>query len=346
MAREGGASSTRKMTIMEHIREIQMRMFLVAGVFITGATLAYVFRDEIIHALLSPLGDQTLIYLNPAGGFSFIFLVSLYCGLALAAPFFIHQLYSFVRPTLPKKVRRYSMRIFLSALLLMIAGVAFGYLIAVPGALSFLNTFAEEYVVASLTADSYLNFIVAYTLGLGLVFQLPLVVMLIHWIKPMTPGGLMRSQRWLIVLAFIAAAIITPTPDPVNQSIIAAPIIAVYQFGVVGVSVDIRRTRKQAAKATKTRKVAQKPAEGKKPTAVASVAAASSASKPEQKAPATKPQPVKSVDGIASVARRPASRSIVVPERPVPTRSRPVPQQRSGAPVAYVNDVTRYRRDA
>lgn len=245
MARTGGANPRKTMPIMGHIQELQARLVLCAIILIVAASLAYVFRDPIIHTLLSPLEGQSLIYLNPAGGFSFILLISVYVGLAVAAPVIIHQLYCFVRPVLSKKIQHYSLAVLICSLVLLVCGVTFGYIFAIPGALHFLYEFAGEYVEASLTAESYLNFVVAYTLGLGLVFQLPLLLMLIHWIKPLTPSGLLKSERWIIVLAFVAAAIITPTPDPLNQTIIALPVIIIYQLGVIAVLISIYRERRQ-----------------------------------------------------------------------------------------------------
>jgi len=235
--------------MMDHIAELRTRFFVVAVVFIASSALAYTFRDQLIHLLLSPLGGQKLIYLNPAGGFNFIFLISMYVGIAFTAPLLIQQMYSFVKPALPEAAQKYSGVIFLSSSILLVAGIIFGYVFAIPGALHFLYSFASDYIVASLTADSYLNFLIAYTVGLGLVFQLPLILLLIHWIKPMTPGGLLRSERWVIVLAFIAAALITPTPDPLNQTIIALPIIVVYQIGVIAILLTIRKARRSQKQA-------------------------------------------------------------------------------------------------
>lgn len=246
MAHRGGVDSRKTMSIMSHIQELQMRLVLCTFVFIIAAALAYTFRGPIIDLLLSPLHGQSLIYLNPAGGFSFILLVSVYAGLAISAPVIVHQAYCFLRPILQEKVQRVSAIIFICSLVLLVAGIAFGYIFAIPGALNFLYEFAGEYVEASLTADSYLNFIVAYTLGLGLVFQLPLFLLIIHWIKPLTPTGLLKSERWVILIAFIAAAIITPTPDPLNQVIIALPIVVIYQLGVMGVLVSVYRSRRKA----------------------------------------------------------------------------------------------------
>ena len=253
-----------KMSAKRHLRELQWRLMIVAAFFIVGATLAYQFQKTLIPFLLDPLHGEKLVYLNPAGGFSFIFLVSIYSGIALAFPVFMQQLYAFLRPALPEAARRKSAVIIICSFLLLFAGLAFGYFVAVPNALAFLYGFADQFVEASLTADSYLNFIIAYTIGIGIVFQLPLLLLLIHTVRPLTPGGLGKSEKWVILLAFIIAAIITPTPDPINQAIIAGPVIVVYQIGVVAVLFAIsrtaskkRRAAKQAAKPEKQRVTAQ-----------------------------------------------------------------------------------------
>lgn len=241
---------TMNMTMLGHIRELRTRLTIVALIFVVGACAAYAYHDQILSALLEPLHGQRLIYLNPAGGFSFILLVSVYCGIALASPIAIQQLYGFVKPLLPKITQRYSARVLFVSLTLLVSGILFGYYLAIPGALNFLQNFGDQYIDAALTADSYLNFIIAYTIGLGIVFQLPLFLILIHWIKPLTPKGLLKSERWTILLAFIAAALITPTPDPLNQVIIALPIIVIYQLGVIAVLMSIRQKKKHMQKIT------------------------------------------------------------------------------------------------
>lgn len=236
------------MSAKQHLKELQIRFTFVAVVFVIGASLAYAFQEQVIPFLLAPIGEEKLIYLNPAGGFNFIFLVSIYAGLALATPIIIQQLYAFLRPALPVKARKKSTAIIIGSFFLLLAGVAFGYFIAVPSALQFLYGFADKYVEASLTADSYLNFVIAYTIGIGLVFQIPLLLLLVHAVKPLTPGGLMRSERWVILISFIIAAIITPTPDPINQAIIAGPVIIVYQLGVVIILWNIAKNRRHVKK--------------------------------------------------------------------------------------------------
>ncbi|HET7630196.1 MAG TPA: twin-arginine translocase subunit TatC [Candidatus Saccharimonadales bacterium] len=243
-------------TFGDHIGELRKRVAWVALVFVVASAVAYNFRDWLIDIVLKPLGDQKLVYLTPAGGFTFIFQITLYVGAVVAAPLMVYHLYRFVQPALPVRARRYSLRIVVCASLLMIAGVCFGYFVAVPAALHFLTTFAGDFITPSLTADSYLSFIVAYVVGLGILFQLPLLLVFWNWISPMSTGKLLNSERYLVVLAFIAAAMITPTPDMLNQSLIAVPIILIYQLGVVAVVLINRRQRAAQAHRTKIMKLA------------------------------------------------------------------------------------------
>ena len=240
-----------KVSVKRHLKELQWRLMIVALFFIAGAVLAYQFQAQLVPLLLDPLHGEKLVYLNPAGGFSFIFLISIYAGIALSLPILVQQIYSFLRPALPEAVRKKSSGIIFGSFFLMLAGIAFGYFIAVPNALGFLYGFADQYVDASLTAESYLNFMIAYTIGIGIVFQLPLLLVLIHNVTPLKPGGLLKSEKWVVLVAFIIAAIITPTPDPVNQTIMAVPIIAVYQIGVVTILLSIAKQRRALRKANK-----------------------------------------------------------------------------------------------
>jgi sec-independent protein translocase protein TatC len=293
-----------KVAIKKHLKELQWRLTVVALFFIIGATLAYTYQAQLVPALMAPLHGERLVYLNPAGGFSFIFLISIYAGLALAIPVLVQQLYAFLRPALPKKAQKKSSVIIVSSFLLLGAGVAFGYFVAVPNALAFLTSFADQYVTSSLTADSYLNFIIAYTIGIGLVFQIPLLLLLIDTIKPLTPKGLFKSERWVILGAFIVAAIITPTPDPINQAIIAGPVIIVYQLGVFAILFKITRTRHAQ------RKLAKK--ERKLPVAQQTKATEQAPQLPAAVVAARQPTPT------------PAVRPVAQPQHPTQRRQRDI----------------------
>lgn len=236
-------------TFGEHVKELRTRLMWVGLVFLVLSSVAYYFRAPLIEIVRRPLGNQQLVYLTPAGGFSFIFSVTMYAAMVVTAPFLVYQIYRFVKPALPKRARRYSIQVFTAAVVLMLTGVLFGYFFAVPAALKFLTTFAGDVVAPNLTADSYLNFFMAYIAGLGILFQLPLLLIFWNWISPLKPGQLLKSQRFVIAGSFVAAALITPTPDAFNQCMVAAPIIVVYQLGAVTVYMTNKRARKRAARA-------------------------------------------------------------------------------------------------
>lgn len=282
---------------------------LVAAFFVIGACLAYTYQAYLIPLILGPLNGEQLIYLNPAGGFSFIFLISIYAGIALAFPIFVQQLYAFLRPALPASAQKKSPIIILSSFLLLVTGVAFGYIVAVPNALAFLFEFADQYVQASLTADSYLNFMIAYTIGIGIVFQIPLLLLLVDSIKPMTPGGILKSEKWVVLIAFIVAAIITPTPDPINQAIIAGPVIVIYQLGVIAVLISIARRKRAAKKSVVSSTAVPAPAPVKAPRPQVVSTAPQAPVAPAKSAP-TGPV-LRPVDGLTPQRRS----SLQVPQR-------------------------------
>jgi sec-independent protein translocase protein TatC len=300
-------------TFSDHIRELRRRALWVALVLVGTSALAYNYHDLLVQVVMAPLHGEKLVYLTPGGGFSFIFQVTLYAGFVAAAPVLMYQIYGFLKPTLPAHAKKNSIKVALFSTVLMLAGVAYGYLVAVPSALTFLSTFAGTEIIPNLTADSYLSFFLAYIGGLALLFQLPLLLIFWHWIKPMKPGGLLKSERFIVLFAFIAAALITPTPDVVNQAMIAVPLIAIYQIGVVAVLIAITRTRRQ-----------------EKRVALPSNARVQTVPIPKEPVPALSQvsSPAPQTTPVAVATPRPATRSLDgFSVRPVRT-ARPVPPKR------------------
>ena len=313
-------------TFVDHVIELRRRALWVGLVFIIFSALAYNYNEILLKIIMAPLHGEKLIYLTPGGGFSFIFLVTIYAGLLVTIPVFVYHLHAFIKPALPTRARHSAAKIIMAATLLIIGGVSYGYFVAIPAALEFLTTFAGDAVTPNLTADSYLNFFLAYVAGLAFLSLLPLILMFVHWINPLKPGGLLKSERWVFLFAFVAAALITPTPDIVNQVMIALPVIGIYQLGVIAVIVAsfkekrIKRSLLAKQQREEERKLRHAPAipvtvhSGFKPTApVLSVSQA--ASLPQN--PAHKPVRVmRSVDGFRSPQRdKMAPRTIVPPRK-------------------------------
>lgn len=318
------------MTLHGHLKEARNRLFVIFAVFVLFACGAYYFHAPLMTALLVPLDGQTLSYLNPGGGFNFVFSVTIWAGLALTTPVIISSIYTFIAPALPRRAQSRGGLILVSSYFLFIAGALFGYFYAIPGALQFLIGFGDEFVQAMLTADAYLNFVLVYTVGLGVLFQIPILMMIIHWITPLKPLRLLRFERYVIAIAFVAAAIITPTPDIANQMVVAAPFIGMYQVGLVGVSLSHMRQKRGERLRQKSREELREQeviieAPPASPPSILEVAL-------EEREPVVPARPVKgsrSVDGF--VAMRPRAVPRNVGQVSVPSRSQGRSGGRTGA---------------
>lgn len=241
-------------TFMDHIRELQGRLFIIAVAFVLACGAAYPFFDKISNILLAPLGkDHELVYLTPGGAFSFIIKVCLYVGVVAVLPLIVYHLYRFAMPAV-KPVRLRIVLLYTTAsLLLAVAGVLFAYFVSLPAALYFLTGFDLYHINPMLTIDSYFSFVMTYLAAGALLFQIPLVMMVIDSATPLKPSRLMAYQRHIIVGSFIIAAIISPTPDALNQTILASPMVGMYQVGVVAIWSSGRKRTKKTARSVDVR---------------------------------------------------------------------------------------------
>lgn len=229
-------------TFLDHVHELQGRLFAILLAFLVVGGAAYPFFDKIVTLIVAPLGNsQQLVYLTPGGAFSFIIKVCLYVGVIGALPVIIYHLYRFFMPAVKKVHLRTVLAYTLASFVFAIAGVAFAYVVSLPAALHFLTSFELYHISPMLTIDSYFSFVMTYLLAGALLFQLPIVMLIINSATPLTPSKLMGAQKGIIVGSFVAAAIISPTPDALNQTLLASPIIIMYQLGIVIVWLRNRR---------------------------------------------------------------------------------------------------------
>lgn len=221
----------KKLTMAEHIQEFRGRLLKSLIFLFLGGALGYVYHEQIIAILVKPLGQQ-LYYTSPAGGFEFLIKTCIFFGFMLALPFLVYNLLKFVAPAIPNHIRYRMSSILIISSLLAITGAMFAYFVSLPAALHFLNNFSTGAVTSLITANEYFNFVMIYIAGFAALFQMPLIIYFINKVTPLTPGKLMKKQRVVILASFVVAAILTPTPDPINQVLMAAPIIALYQTSI------------------------------------------------------------------------------------------------------------------
>lgn len=232
-----------KNPVAEHIAELRKRALYSVIALLIGGILGYRLQEEIIAVLVKPLGQQ-LFYTSPTGGFDFLIKICLFFGFILAIPVIIYNFIKFVSPAIPTKVTYNVAKLVMISVALALCGIAFAYFISLPSALYFLNNFTNDQIQSLISAQEYFNFVMIYLAGFAALFQMPLIIAFINKVTPLKPLSLLKKQRVVILGSFIVAAILTPTPDPINQVLMAAPIIGLYQTSI-GV---VWHTNKRSAK--------------------------------------------------------------------------------------------------
>ena len=223
-----------RMPFMLHLKELRDRLMysVIAVVLTTGLSL--VLGNKIIEALIAPAGKEIhLVATELLENMSVWFKVSLWSGVILAMPFLVYQLFAYVSPGLTSKEKGMILRIIPAIALMFFAGVAFAYFVALPPALHFLYTFNQDIAETLIRIDNYISVVTRLILVVGLVFETPIIIMGLARLGVVSPQWLAARRRMWIIVAFIIAAIITPTFDPINQSIIAIPLILLLEVGIL-----------------------------------------------------------------------------------------------------------------
>lgn len=243
---EAGAEATgRKLSLREHLLELRKRLIysVLALVLTTGA--AFVFTNDILNFLEKPLGGVTLVYLEMTTPLTTWFNVSLQIGVAAATPFILLQIIKFVAPALYPREKVFVYLMLPWVLFMFAAGVAFTYYVLMPPAFKFLLDFGSQYGTPLLTIDKYISLVTKLLFWVGLVFETPVVIFILAKIGIVNSRMLLKKWRWAILGAFVISALITPTPDPINQSIVAAPLIVLYFISIVLAHIAQRGRRKK-----------------------------------------------------------------------------------------------------
>jgi sec-independent protein translocase protein TatC len=225
-----------KMSFLEHLEELRKR--LIVSIVALGAAflLCWNFADRIFAILEKPLakfltpGDK-LVYTRLTEPFMLYMKVAFFAGIFIASPIILLQLWLFIAPGLYKKERRYAAPFIIVASLFFIAGGYFGYRVLLPGTCAFFLETGRQFK-QMIKADEYFSFASTLILATGLVFETPILIFFLARLGVVTPAFLMQKLKYAIVLAFIIAAIVTPTPDMITQTALALPMIGLYLLGV------------------------------------------------------------------------------------------------------------------
>lgn len=219
-------------TFLEHSQELKNRLIIWFIVFVLFSCIGYLLRDTISSILLKPL-DQKLYFSSPSGGFNYIFSISIFFGFVASIPLLVYELIIFIEPAFPANIKNFSIKVLGYSSILMMIGILFAYYIVLPRALNFLLNWGGDNLQSLISTTEYFSFVTKYLLGFGVLFELPLVMVFINKVHRLEVKDLWKFEKWVILISFVLAAILTPTPDVMNQLIMAIPIILLYQISML-----------------------------------------------------------------------------------------------------------------
>jgi sec-independent protein translocase protein TatC len=231
---------------MSHLREMRDRVFKTAIAVGIGTAIAFVFCPQILEALILPAGNISLQAIEPTENLAIFFKVSLTAGIILSMPVLVYQMIAFIAPALTGREKSVIYRVLPAVAIMFLGGVAFAYFVALPPALGFLGNFMSDVATTEFRISSYINIVTRLLLAVGLIFETPIIIMLLSRMGLVSPEWLGKRRRLWIVLSFVIAAIITPTFDPINQSIIAIPLIVLLELSIL-LSRFVYKKRNEAA---------------------------------------------------------------------------------------------------
>jgi len=244
------------MGFLEHLEELRRRIIYSLIAVAVGFFACWSYAERIYEVMQRPIIQalqkngitEKLVYLNPTEPFNLYLKVGLMAGLFVASPFVLYQVWLFISPGLYRNEKRYILPFMFSTVGLFLAGGYFGYKLVLPQALVFLIGYGKEFQ-PMITLGEYSGLFLTIIIGLGAIFEMPILVFFLALMGIVTAGWMWRNLRYSILVIFVIAAILTPTTDILNMCIFAAPMVALYivSIGVAWI-VHPRQRKKRAEK--------------------------------------------------------------------------------------------------
>lgn len=252
-----------KLPLTEHLSELRKRVLVALTVFIAAFSVSFAFSERIFNVLMLPLrgylkvgrvypyvefvekkASFSLVFLAPTEAFWAHIKISIIAGLIISVPVVLYELWKFISPGLLEKEKKYVGPFVITGSGLFIMGALFCFIIVLPFAMQFLLTYKTASLVPMISVGNYMDFCLKFILAFGAIFELPVVIVLLTRMGVVSPETLAKKRKYAVLLAFVAAAALTPTPDAFNQVLMAIPIILLYEVGVLVSRLFVKRGKK------------------------------------------------------------------------------------------------------
>jgi sec-independent protein translocase protein TatC len=227
-----------KLSLTAHLKELRKRLIFILIAVSVGFCACYAIKDRLFTVITRPLAmvlpqKSSLVFTSLPEAFFIYMKISFFASLVLTSPYTLYQIWQFISPGLYPREKRYVLPFVLSSSLLFIGGILFGYFIALPPAFKFFVSFSSDFLKPMLSLKEYLSLTLKFLLGFGLSFELPVLIFFTTKIGLTNAGMLSKYRRYAILIIFIVAAILTPSPDALTQTLMAVPLIFLYEISII-----------------------------------------------------------------------------------------------------------------
>lgn len=225
------------MSMHGHLDELRKRLIISLLAVTATSITAFIFYHQTIDLLLAPADaiistDGRLVFTEVTEVFAVTMKVSLVIGVSLAFPIILYQILAFCAPALTSKEKRYLFTFIPGSILPFLGGVAFGYYVLIPPAVNFLINFGSEVATPMIRLANYINIAIMLLFWMGMVFETPVVMFILAKLRIVSSSAFSKWRKYWIVISFVLGAVITPTFDPINQTLVAGPLIILYELGI------------------------------------------------------------------------------------------------------------------
>jgi sec-independent protein translocase protein TatC len=225
-----------EMSLFDHLEELRLRIFYALAAVAVGVIICFIFVNPIVELLEVPAKGAKFLQLAPGEYFFVSIKVAAYSGILVSSPFILYQIVQFVVPGLTRRERRLLAPIVFGSTILFVAGLAFAYVALIPAALNFFVNYGEGVVEQLWSIERYFEFVLLLLFSTGLAFQIPVIQLLLGMLNIVNSKQMLAGWRYVILGAAVLGAVLTPSTDPVTQSLLAGAVLGLY-FGGIGMVV-------------------------------------------------------------------------------------------------------------
>jgi sec-independent protein translocase protein TatC len=245
----------KKLTITEHLQELRGRLlksFIAVG---AGTVVSFFFVEKFFQLLTRPAGGVELIYIEVTEMLGTYIKVALLGGVVLALPVVVYQAVMFIAPALTPREKRVLYTYLPGVTVAFVTGVLFGYFVLLPPALKFLFTFGSDIAAPQIRIGNYISVVTTLLFWLGVSFETPFLMMILSRMGIVSPQKFARFRKFAILSAFILGGLITPTMDPINQGLVALPIVVLYEAGILLAKLVARKEPRSAPRVSEVTEI-------------------------------------------------------------------------------------------